>query len=171
MLAVARGDEAAFEELLRRHGDSAWRLACRFLADASEAQDVVQEAFLNILRAAPRYRATAAFRTYLARVVSRLCLDRARKKRPSYMEMPPERPDREPPAIDGIAARERDRAVRRALEDLPPKQRMTVVLAYYEGLGHRRIAETLEISQKAAERLLSRGRAALEGRLRKWVEE
>ena len=85
MVRDAGGDLAAFEELVRRNQGGAWALAWRFLGDAAEAQDIVQEAFLRIYKAAPRYRPTAAFRTYLYRVVARLCLDWKAKKRPEYV--------------------------------------------------------------------------------------
>jgi len=67
MIQVAQGDLAAFEQLVRRNQSIAWSLAWRCLSDPAEAQDVVQDAFVKIYRAAPRYRPTAKFRTYLAR--------------------------------------------------------------------------------------------------------
>ena len=82
MLAVAEGDLGAFEQIVLRYQESAWSAAYRFLGDHAEAEDIAQEAFLKILGAAPRYRPTASFRTYLYRVVTRLCFDRARKTRP-----------------------------------------------------------------------------------------
>ncbi len=82
MIRAAEGDLAAFEQLVRRNQAGAWAFAWRFLGDAAEAQDIVQEAFLRIYQAAPRYRPTAGFRTYLYRVVARLCLDWKAKKRP-----------------------------------------------------------------------------------------
>jgi RNA polymerase sigma-70 factor, ECF subfamily len=59
MASIRSGNSAAFEDLVQRHQDRAWRLAWRMLGDEAEAQDVVQEAFLKILRAAPRYRPLA----------------------------------------------------------------------------------------------------------------
>ena len=82
MVAAARGDLGAFEQLVVRYQQTAWTIACRYLGDRSEAEDVAQEAFLKILKAAPRYRPSAAFRTHLIRVTSRLCIDRGRKMHP-----------------------------------------------------------------------------------------
>ena len=56
-------------------------------------------------------------------------------------------------------------AIRRALEALPPAQRMAVVLRYYEDLDYRAIAEAMDTTEKAVERLLARARAALKGPL------
>src|SRR6516164_3585667 len=90
MTAASAGDLRAFEQLVQRHQSSAWQAAYRFLGDATEAEDIAQEAFLKIFDAAPRYQPTAAFRTYLYRVVTRLCLDFAQKKRPLYTQFLPE---------------------------------------------------------------------------------
>jgi len=165
MLATAQGDLAAFEQIVLRHQQTAWAVANRFLGDPSEAEDVAQDAFLKILAAAPRYRPSAAFRTFLIRVVSRLCMDRAHKMRPVYTDAPPERPDPESSALQTVIRTERDIAIRRALEALPPAQRMAVVLRYYEDLDYRTIAEAMDTTEKAVERLLARARAALKGPL------
>ena len=96
MLRTSRGDLDAFAEIVRRHQETAWRTAYRFLGDTTEAEDITQEAFLKILAAAPRYRPTAAFSTYLYSVVSRLCIDFSRKKRPLTGHVMPDRPDTGP---------------------------------------------------------------------------
>ena len=86
MLAVAEGDLDAFERIVLRHEAEAWRVAYRFTGDAAEAEDLAQDAFLKILEATSRYKPTAAFRTYLYRVLTRLCIDHGRKKRPFLAE-------------------------------------------------------------------------------------
>jgi RNA polymerase sigma-70 factor (ECF subfamily) len=164
MLAAGGGDLAAFGQLVERHQAVVWRLAYRFLGDACEAEDVAQDAFLRILDAAPRYRPAAAFRTYLCRVVTRLCLDRAQKKRHVYTPAPPEQTDGKPAPPDLLAERERQQAVRQALETLPSRQRMAVVLRYDQGFSYSEIAAALDVTPKAVERLLARGRETL-GRL------
>jgi len=73
---------SAFEQLVLRHQGKAWAFAWRFLHDAAEAEDVVQEAFLRILRSASRYQPTATFRTFLFNVILRRCLDVHSKKQP-----------------------------------------------------------------------------------------
>ncbi len=83
LLAVGRGDAQAFTELVRRHQAAAWSIAYRYSGNREDAEDLVQDAFLRLLNAAPRYRPTAAFRTYFSCIVSRLCLDHVRKKRPA----------------------------------------------------------------------------------------
>jgi RNA polymerase sigma-70 factor (ECF subfamily) len=161
MVAAAQGDLGAFEQLVIRHQQTAWTIACRYLGDRAEAEDVAQDAFLKILAAAPRYRPSAAFRTFLIRVVSRLCMDRARKMHPVYTDAPPELPAPDPSAAQAAIRTERDIAIRRNLDALPPAQRMAVVLRYYEDLDYRAIADAMDTTEKAVERLLARARVAL----------
>jgi len=165
MAAVGQGDSRAFEEIVRRHQRAAWNVAWRFLGDAEEAEDVVQDAFLKLLDAAARYRPDAPFRSYLFRIVTRLCLDWARKKRPTYTDKLPDVADPAPTASEALMTEERARAARRALDSLPANQRMAVVLKYYEGMSYAGIAASIDVSAKAVERLLSRARETLQERL------
>ena len=171
MSAAGKGDARAFDEIVRRHQQSAWNFAYRFLGNVEEARDAVQEAFLRIWDAAPRYRPTAQFRTYLFRIVSRLCLDSIRRKRPVCMIELPDPPDPAPSAAENLLMKEQAEAVRRALMQLPATQRLAIIMKYYENCGCREIAEALVITEKAAERLLSRGRKRMKILLMKWMKE
>ncbi len=165
MQAAAHGDWAAFEQLVKRHQASAWRTAYRLLSDRHAAEDLAQEAFLRIFEARHRYRPTAAFRTYLARIVVRLCLDYLRKGRPAPAGELVDPFDASLSPGGQAEQTERAAAVQAAIAELPPKQRAAVVLRYYEGLNGRETAEAMETTVKAVERLLARGRAALLERL------
>jgi len=161
MSAVAKGDLTAFEQLVRRHQGSAWNAAFRLVGDLHAAEDISQEAFLRILRAAGRYRPTATFRTYLYRVVTRLCRDYRRKATPSLCQNPDAQVDHTPSPEACASASEEHRAVQEALASLPDRQREAIVLRYYERLSYEEIAGVTGGSRKAVERLLARGRAAL----------
>ncbi len=170
MRAVGNGDLGAFEQIVERHQRSAWNAAYRFLGDRVAAEDIAQEALLRILDASERYRPTAKFTTYVYRVVTRLCLDYARKKQPAYVDDLSAVTAPSPSPQDVAASRERGQAVWKALDALPPRQRMAVVLRYYEGLGGREIAAAMEVSVKGVERLLARARGSLEVLLSDFVE-
>ena len=161
MHAVQEGDLSAFEQIVHRHQQTAWRVACRFLVDPTEAEDVAQDAFLRILKAAPSYRPTAKFQTFLFQVVSRLCLDRASKKHPIYVEKVPEAIAEGASPGEVLEQLEKDQRVRGALDDLPANQRISVILRYYEELSYQEIAVAMRVSPKAVERLLARARATL----------
>lgn len=161
MLAVGKGDLGAFEEIIRRHQAWAWKIAYRFLGNREDAEDVVQDAFLRLLAASSRYRPIASFKTYFYRIITRLCLDRAKKKQSVSVETIPDSPDLRPGVVEEMMRRETAVAVRAALHALPPTQRMAVVLKYYEGLNYEGIASALQTTTKAVERLLARARERL----------
>ena len=165
MTRAAGGDFAAFEELVRRNQSGAWALAWHCLGDTSEAQDIVQEAFLKIYKAASRYRPTAKFKTYLYRVVTRLCLDWQAKKRPDYADSLPSVADL-CPGPEALAGQvEVTGAVRKCLAGLPTNQRIAITLRHYDGMNYGEIAEVLSVSTKAVDSLLQRARDSLRKRL------
>ena len=171
MEQVAEGDLEAFGELVRRHQDSAWRIAYHYVGNRAEAEDMAQEAFLKILDAAPRYRPTAQFSTYLYRVIANLCMDFHRKRRPRYVENMPSQRSRADQPDARLDSAERDRAIQNALEKLPDRQRMAVVLRYFEDLTLAEIADAMDTTYKAVERLLARGRSSLGSNLRELFPE
>ena len=161
MTKAAGGDLAAFEELVCRNQVKAWALAWRCLGDAAEAQDVVQEAFLRIYKAASRYQPTAKFRTYLYRIVTRLCVDREAKKHPEYTEAMVSISDSSPDPEELFGQNELSEAVRKCLDKLPINQRLAITLRHYDGMRYDEIAEVLNVSAKAVDSLLQRARDTL----------
>lgn len=161
MRAVQAGDLSAFEQIVLRHQSVAWNTACRFLNDPAEAEDVAQDAFLRVLDAAPRYQPTAKFKTYLLRIVTRLCLDRVRKKRPLYTNTLPDVPTTEPSPAEQLLFVERNQRLREALAKLAHHHRLALSLRYDEELNYQEIADVMQTTPKAVERLLARGRTAL----------
>lgn len=162
MTAVAGGRMAAMGELVHRHQASVMAVAYRFVDRWDLAEDVAQDVFVRIHRAAADYRPEAKFTTWLYRIVVNLCLDVKRRetRRPvSMAEMPADPPADAPP--DPIEARETAGRVRQAVGDLPDRQRTAVVLHRYDGLSHREIAEVTGWSESAVESLLVRGYAGL----------
>jgi outer membrane protein len=158
MVRAAEGNLAAFEELVRRNQEKAWGLAWRFLGDASEAEDIVQEAFFRVFKAASRYRPSARFRTYLFQIITRLCLDWEAKKRPEYTDSLGSIPDVIPDPEGLFSQNELSEAVRKCLAELPSNQRLVIVLRHYEGLSYEEIADILNVSAKAVDSLLQRAR-------------
>ena len=171
MRAVAGGDLDAFNEIVLRHREMVWRIAYRFLGDRHAAEDMAQEAFLRIRDAAPHYRPSAQFRTYLTRVVTRLCLDYVEKRRPDYRKELPDVADRGPTGPEQVVAKETQEIINKALESLPPGQRMAVVLRYLEGLRCGEAAEAMDVSAKAVERLLAHAREGLEPQLARLLKK
>lgn len=157
---AAEGDDGAFSELMRRHQDAVYGFACRFLGDMHEAEDVAQETFLRLYRAASRYRPEASLRTFLLRITRNICIDHLRKKRPVLMDKIPEIAAEETPVDLLEGAIDADR-LERAIEELPVNQRSALVLRHNEQLSYCQIAEIMGISVSAVESLLVRARRTL----------
>ena len=161
MMRAGRGDMDAFETLVRRHQDTAVSVAYRYLGDRAQAEDIAQEAFLKILDAAERYEPTAKFTTYLYGVVWRLCVDTYRKKSPMNWDSSiPHEADADPPDAR-MRRRETAERVQAALAELPPRQRMALVLQHYEGMSYEEIAATMDCTTSAVAALLVRARDTL----------
>lgn len=170
---VGAGDGAAFEPLVARYQDRLVGLCQRFLGDREEALDAAQEVLLKVYRNASRAQPRGRFFTWVYRIAVNHCLNRLRRRRLvrflslSLGEERDEGPRFEPasPAADPeaeLAARERWRRTRRALDALPESQRAVVLLARFEGLSQKEIAATLGITEGAVESRLVRALRRLE---------
>ncbi|MFG1291505.1 sigma-70 family RNA polymerase sigma factor [Xanthobacter versatilis] len=165
MARVATADAAAFRTLCDRHAARAAGFARRFLGDAQDAEDIAQEALLRVWRAAPRWRPTAAFGTWLYRIVVNLCLNHRRKARFLLLDGTEEAADPAPDALARMERREDDLGLWAAVADLPERQRAAILLTYWEGLSNARVADILGTSVPGVETLLVRARRSLRGRL------
>jgi RNA polymerase sigma-70 factor (ECF subfamily) len=171
MVRVAKGDQAAFRLLSRRHAPAMVGLARRVLGNAAEAEDVVQEAMLRVWTHAPRWQPLAAFKTWLTRIVVNLCLDRKRKATMLDLEAAGEVADPTPGAGELAEASERERLLAEAIQTLPDRQRSAIVLTYSEGMSNAQVADMLGTSVSAVETLLVRGKQNLRNALRRVIDE
>jgi len=184
MARTARGDSGAFEALVHRHQRRVFSLVYRSVGNVPDAEDLVQEVFLRVYRAADRYRPTARFTTWLYRVTANVVINwlRRHRRHPVELARVVGREDGEensraltdPTAETGLDAITRDEAraqVRAAVAALPPNQRLAVLLFRFEGLSYQEIAETLACSVMAVKSLLSRARENLRDRLAPYVSE
>ena len=147
---MAGGDSSALAALYDRHARAIYSLALRILADAAEAEDVVQDVFTQAWRQATRYDpARAPVAGWLMIMTRARSLDRLRRRRAriATTEMDPAAPHPKDPDVDqetlAITAEQADR-LRGALEVLPDSQRTAIELAYYEGLSQSDIAARLQ---------------------------
>jgi|CXWL01.1.fsa_nt_gi RNA polymerase sigma-70 factor (ECF subfamily) len=144
---IASGDERAFAELYDRHSAVVLGLLVRILGDRSEAEEVVQEAFLQAWRQADRYRAELATpRGWLLMLARSRALDRLRANRSRLAReeaVAEERPEVDPAAEEQLMAGATRARVRAALGDLPTDQRRALQLAFFSGLTHSEIAAHL----------------------------
>jgi RNA polymerase sigma-70 factor (ECF subfamily) len=161
MAEVARGDMGALGVLVRRHQQAVIGLALRMLGRRDAAEDVAQEAFLHVHRAARRYQPDAKFTTWLYRIVVNLCHDARRRARRGPAQLSEGAAPAQDPVADPIEAVERAERVRRAVSSLPDRQRTAVILHRYQGLSHHEIAQAMGWSESAVESLIVRAYATL----------
>jgi len=168
MARLASGDTRALGQLAERHQARVLELAFRTLGHWDLAEDVAQETFLRVYRAAKHYRPQAKFTTWLYRIVVNLCLDEQRRRAKAAAPLDSVAPEGLP-ATNGDPTERKEVAelVRAAVQGLPERQRVAIVLYRYEGLNHAQISEATGWSQSAVESLLVRAYANLRSRLAK----
>jgi len=176
---VAAGDEAAFDRLVERYQQRAFRLAWSVLRDPEGARDVSQEAFMRLWEAAGSFAGRARFSTWFYRLVVNLSLDHRRKHRWWRQVFSREegadgdgvRLDEHPaPPVDPVDALDRERTladVWAAAEHLSPQQRAALVLQVQDDLSMKDIASVLGCSEATARVHLHRALSALRRGLRK----
>jgi RNA polymerase sigma-70 factor (ECF subfamily) len=147
---MARGEADAVADLYDRHSRIVYSLVLRILQDDAEAEDLVQDVFVQAWQQAARYNASrGTVPAWLLNMARSRAIDRIRARRV--------RPEGAPVAIDAVMetmsapgdvagevlAGEDAALLRRQLAALPLLQRMAIELAYFEGLSHREVAERL----------------------------
>ena len=160
---VAKGDDAAFRGIVDRTRAPLYRLAARLCGDLGEAEDALQEAYVDAYRALRegRYDGRSKVETWLYRIVTNACVDALRRRREARGAEARE------PHFDGLVAAEARVALRELdalLGDLAPQDRVALVLTTVEGLSAKAAADALGCSEGAIEQRLVRARAALRAR-------
>ncbi len=172
-----RGDEAAWEELVRLHTRRVYALCFRFTGNNQEAQDLTQEVFLRVFRTVKTFRSTeGSFATWLARVTRNLLIDHYRRTRqervtdsiedqlPVLEEVGAVASTRPDHVVAGLEASE---ILRAALQRLSPDLREAVILRDLQEMEYREIADVLQIPEGTVKSRINRGRAELARLLRK----
>ena len=162
---VGAGETDAFAILVERHQARLLRLCQRLLGDREEALDASQEVFLKVFRHAADAEPRGRMFTWLYRIAVNHCLNRLRRRKlvrflslsgESEEDRPLEPPSDAADPVVELETRERWERTRRALAMLPESQRTVVILAKFEGLRQREIAELLGITEGAVESRLVR---------------
>lgn len=147
---IALGDEEAFSLLYDRYGKPAYSLARRIVGDGGEAEDVIQDAFLNIWRMARSFHtAKGNARSWVLAVVHHKAIDVCRRRRgkPTMSQLEDfQQPLIEAPEVWQEVADILDRqAIGKAMDQLPEGQRQAIELAYFGGYSHGEIAKLTQL--------------------------
>lgn len=164
MTAVARGDEPAFAELVRRYSGRLFTTAHRILGSRADAEDALQRALLHCFRSASTYRPEWAVSTWLYRITTNACVDELRRRAARREVAGPAAPARDGAAAPPPGLR---LDVQRALGRVPREARILLTLCYVDGLSYRELARVRGISVNTVKSQIARGktilRDALEG--------
>ncbi|GMQ78759.1 MAG: RNA polymerase sigma factor [Anaerolineae bacterium] len=180
--ALRNRDADAFAILFETYSDRIYRLAVGLLEDETEAEGVVQDAFMRLFEKLEQFEGRSKLSTWLYRVAYNLCQDRLRKRRPvSSLAVDIDDDEAIPiPAIyvDWSQVPERylseaeiTAELDRAIATLPPKLKAVFMLREIEGLSTKECAEVLEISESAAKVRLHRARLLLREQLAMYFTE
>jgi RNA polymerase sigma-70 factor (ECF subfamily) len=165
LIANARaGDIGAFEELVRRHQDSAFRTACLVLRNADEAEDAVQDALVSAYKAIGRFREGGSFRPWLLKIVVNQSLNMLKRRKRQTATAERAAIESGPPIFEideELIDRERAHLIWRALESLRENERIVVYLRYFLALPERELAEYLGCPSGTVKSRLHRALAKL----------
>jgi RNA polymerase sigma-70 factor (ECF subfamily) len=163
--AVGAGDHRAFEYLVRKYQDPIFNFVFRYLGERHAAEDILQEVFWALYRAAPRFEARARVSTWLFRIAYNLSMNeiKRRKRHLNFKEALQNLLHAEavPSTMSNIEARELEKDVMTAMEQLPENQKAAMLLRVNEELSYAEISEILSISVSSAESLIFRARTRL----------
>lgn len=174
VVALCLADGEHFAELVDRYRDPIYGLAFNVTGDVDEARDLAQQSFIKAFCALPRFRAGAKFSSWLYTIAVNLCRSwlRAQKHRPVSIEGSFPDPDALPSAAAVVASpaeahsrEELRRSVLQAVNDLPTKYRVVVVLRHLNDLSYKQIGEILKLPASTVEHRLRTAREMLRQRL------
>jgi RNA polymerase sigma-70 factor (ECF subfamily) len=156
-----KGEQYAFEQLVREHEARMYTLAARVLGSREEADDAVQEALVRAWLALPKFRGDARFSTWLYRIVVNAAHDVRSKRRDRPVEEPPDPAD----PRDRFAEQELSGELQRALNGLDESYRVAVVLYDVLGCSYAEVAEMTGVPEGTVKSRIFRGRSELADRL------
>ena len=164
-----QNDRQAQVQLYNQYCDGMLIVALRFVKDTMEAEDVVQEAFINAFSKLEHFKAEVSFGAWLKRIVINKCIDVLKSKKQRIVELEAyhlnvieDNNEDDWTVEDDITVED----VKRAIETLPDKYKFVVLLYLIEGYDHKEIAEILNISEIASRTQLSRGKQKLKNALK-----
>jgi len=179
MLLVKEGDIKAFESLVEKHQSAIIGTVAKMTGNISDAHDISQQVFVRVWKSAARYEPTAKFTTWLFTITRNLVFNESRRRYRqletsieerediTHTEIPDETPNRPDQAA---LQQELEDAIDQAIQELPEKQRLAVIMRRFENLPYEEIGDVLELSLPAVKSLLFRARGQLKEQLQKYLD-
>ncbi len=183
MLRVKGGDMEAFELLVERYKQPVINVIHRTLKDATEAEDLAQNVFIQVYKYRERYKVSAKFSTFLFTIARNLTLNEIRRRsRHPADSMEDDRPDAEDHPVkqfedhktasppDATLRGELEEKVAEAVQSLPENQRTAILLCQQGDISYEEIGELLGVSLSAVKSLIHRGRETLKQLLKPYLK-
>lgn len=165
---IAQRDHLAFATLVQRHSVRFFRTAYRFVGNRTEAEDVVQDAFLKLWERPGLWQLDRknAFTTWFYRIIVNQCLDFKKKKRPLPLIDEQWIQDDRQTHEEFMIENEKERFLEKQIAELPERQRLALNLCFFEGLSNKEAASIMGIRLKALQALLMRAKTTLKQELK-----
>jgi len=178
--AVLAGRTERFEELVVKYGPSLYNFGVRMCGHPADAQDLVQDTFLNIYRHLSTFRFEAHFKNWMFRIAARVCLKQKRRAGPgpepalsldqflpqNGEDPPTEVPDWAALPLEEVLDKEMSALVQQAILDLPQKYRLVLVLRDIEGFSTEETAKILALTAANVKVRLHRARLFIRDKLK-----
>ncbi len=178
MVRIRDGDTKAFEELIEAHQRAVIGTVAKMLGNPSEAEDIAQQVFIRVWKSANRYEPQAKFTTWLFTITRNLVFNEVRRRQRKPTVSIDEREEVTHMTVadlqgaspeEALLHSELEAAVDKAIQALPEKQRLAVILRRYEEMPYEEISQVLTMSVPAVKSLLFRPRAQLKESLQSYL--
>lgn len=173
--AAQKGDQAAFEALVRLYEKRVYGLAFQLCGNSEDAAEAAQEAFFSAWQGLPAFRQESSFSSWLYRMTRNACIDLLRREQrhrraagPSLNDeaLPLDLPDSRPLPQEELERRELRETLEQGLRALPTEQREVLILREMQQLSYEEISQTLELDLGTVKSRIFRGRRQLRDFLR-----
>ena len=174
MAEVAKGDLSAFREIVERYQNPLLNYIYRYTGDRASAEDIAQEVFLRVFKNAKEYQPLSSFKTWLFKIATNLCLNELRDSKihrntidifelneAGFVALAEKRPS----PVRELENRELSFTLKKALKNLPEKQRVALLIHKYSGFTYLEISQMMGCSMSAVESLIHRARQSLRKQL------
>lgn len=161
-----QGDIGALEELYKRHKDKVYALALRLTNNVQDAEDIVQDVFVQVHRKINSFRGDAAFSSWLYRIATNISMSALRQRQRRRKEQTSEHIQASSHQAQVKDTRLLKPFLEEAIASLPPKSRMVFVLHDVQGFQHQEIAQMLNCSVGTSKSQLHKARSHLRKTLR-----
>lgn len=179
--AFRKGDEKAFEEIVRRYQRQVANIIYLTLGNREEVDDLSQEVFVRVFRSLDRFEFDSSVYSWIYRIAVNLCIDEIRKKKIRKLipldfltekKLESEKRSKETAtSSDELLQKEKKEIIRGALDKLSPLHRTVILLREYQDLSYGEIAKTLRISPQAVKSRIFRAREELRELLKDYFQE